>query len=222
MNKNRKAVIIVFGYFTLSSLYVLLRYVLLKKVDFGGEFVLLLNKAVAFTIVFLLFQIVVEKYKTKDKPEKESHAKFFGTTSTVLMFLHAILSVVIFDNKHLPDFFSNGFLNETGDMTLLWGISALSVFMAISIIGITAKQDNAKRRNVYMLMLLGYVFLILHLFTLGEMNWIRISDYLKYSVPISLISFLLTFAALIMNLIIKRRKIKNNKPNKVDKILKTL
>jgi hypothetical protein len=222
MNKNRQALIILIGYFALSSFYVLLRYVLLKGLDFSSEFVLLLNKAVALTIVFLLFQIVIEKHNSSKKPDKISHAKFFGTASTLLMFLHAILSVIVFDNKHLPDFFSDGFLNETGDMTLLWGISALSVFLAIAIIGVTAKQDNAKRRNVYLLMMLGYVFLLFHLITLGEMNWINISDYFKYAVPVSLISFLLAAVALIMNVIIKRRQTKKGKPEKVDKILKTL
>ena len=169
-----------------------------------------------------MLQIIIEKYKAKREKERVSHAKFLGTTSTVLMFLHAILSIVIFDKNHLPYFFSNGFLNEAGDMTLLWGISALSVFMVISIIGITAKQDKAKRRNVYLLMLLGYGFLLLHLFTLGEINWFKTSDYVNYTIPISLISFLLVAVALVMNLIIRKRKTNNGIPEKVDKVLKTL
>ncbi len=210
MTKNKEPIFITLIYFTVSLLYVLFRYALLKQIPIEGYTVVLLNKALAFTAVFLLFRIAFDKvYQIKSKEsgtEKKYYFKFYGTTSTAIMFVHAFLSVIVFDEVHLPKFFTNGYLNETGDMTLLWGISALSIFMAIAIIGVTAKNYNSKRRNVPFLISLGYLFLLLHVFTLGEKSWFTVENYLHYGLPVSLLSFILIISGAYFNIKVSREK----------------
>jgi len=214
MTKNNKPVFISLIYFSVSLIYVLLRYMLLKGAPADGNVVLFLNKAIALTAVFLLFQIAYDKVRqrklTEKGIEKKYFFKFYGTASTALMFLHAFLSVTVFDKVHLPKFFTDGYLNETGDMTLLWGISALSIFMAIAIIGVTAKNYNSKRRNVPFLISLGYLFLLLHLFTLGESSWFTYNNFIHYGLPVSLLSFILILSGAYLNIKISREKRKRN------------
>ena len=214
MRKNKTPILVTLLYFSLSLLYVIFRYVLLKKTAIGENEIVFLNKAFALTAVFLLFQIAYDKVhqikaKNLDKPERKYFFKFYGTTSTAIMFIHAFFSVTIFDEIHLPQYFTNGFLNETGDMTLLWGISALSIFMAIAIIGVTAKNYNSKRRNVPFLISLGYLFLLFHVFTLGESCWFSAKTLIGYGIPVSLISFILILTGAYFNIKVTREKRKS-------------
>ncbi len=214
MINNKSAIYRTTIYFVVAFLYVIIRYVVLKGQPFEQNIIVFINKAVALTAVFLLFQIAYDKLtqiKSGDKIlGKKYHFKFYGTASTIFMFVHAFFSIIVFDDVHLPKFFTKGFLNETGDMTLLWGISALSIFMAIAIIGITAKEYNSKRRNVPFLISLGYLFIILHLFTLGGQSWLNVNRFFRYGIPISLISFMLVIAGAYFNIKISRQKKKSS------------
>ncbi len=178
--------------------YAILRYHILKGVEWSHFPLFILNKAVSLAAVFFVAcsYLVgrVLRWHNDDPRIRLVVVKFCGLMGLSLAIIHGLMSLGLWSRHYYPSYFADGGkLNLQGELGITLGVVGL---WALAMPGITTLPTMAKsiggfrwKRSQRM----GYVALALvgvHLIVLGLPGWLAPSDWPAGLPPISLLAFL--------------------------------
>ena len=170
-----------------STLYAVARYNHFGDVSTQNIPVYILNKSISVSSV--VFLLLAGWHHTRGN---DLVAKFWGTNSLHFAMLHIVLSFVLLSESYYPKLYNHGMMNLNGEACVLFGVLAGYFYILLAIRG---------RTNAFMLIkCLAAGAICLHLFFMGYFNWFNTTDWPGQLPPISLISFLIGIAALVMYL----------------------
>lgn len=179
--------------FIFSMFYAILRYNVFNEIPWVDLPIFILNKAVALTIILLLFYNQLNKKLTEISRNKLWISMF------VLTIFHLILSTVILQPEYFGKFFDSTKLNIVGSLTILFGVLSFLGFFINWIISLNGKLNPAfsfDDLQIIKLKYFVYLFLGVHIFVLGINGWLTPSNWPGYLPPISLISFILLVSSI--------------------------
>ena len=199
MRASKNIYVNLFLTFLISISYAVVRYNIFGNVPWEDLPLFITNKAIALTVVLLLFLSVIAKKAFM--PTK----KIFWKIIFILTSIHVFISFYLLGPEHFKKFYSVNELNLIGYLTLFFGISA---FVGIIILNseklLPTKDGNLSVPESIKKIIRAIIpFLIIaHLFTMGLKGWLTPNNWHGYLIPISLIAFLVMLIYIIR---IKRR-----------------
>ncbi|MCX7863137.1 MAG: hypothetical protein N2449_09110 [Bacteroidales bacterium] len=158
--------------FLLTFLYAFLRYINFGDVELKDVPTIIINKAVAFTLVIWMF-FLLWSWKNLYTEKLKMQLNILQS----LIFIHIFLSIVLLSQQKLPKFLENAQLTLWANFTVLTGTITLSLFFFF--------VKNLSRVNF----LLFSIFLKLHLFFMGYKGWLRPENWNGSMPPITLLCF---------------------------------
>ena len=171
----------------ISTLYAVARYNFFGDVSPQNIPVYILNKSISLSSV--IFLLLAGWHHTQGN---DPVAKFWGTNSLHFAMVHIVMSFVLLSESYYPKLYSEDIMNLNGEACVLFGVLAGYLYVVLAIRG---------RRNWFMLVkCLAAGAICLHLFFMGYFNWFKTTDWPGQLPPISLISFLIGIAALVVYL----------------------
>lgn len=176
MKKSTTQILLIF--FTAFA-YAVIRYNIFGSVSWADIPAYILNKGFAFTIVGLIILFIYHKKNSN----KEISDDVLNWLKMMILF-HVIFSIILFNQYYFPKFFENGRMTFLSGLSILFGVSAF-------VYGLMSKRD------VNMIMFL--IFIMLHTLFMGFGGWLKPETWHGNMPPITLISFILLFAILILN-----------------------
>lgn len=166
-----------------ATVYTVLRYVTFGEVSLEHLPVFLLNKSISFAAVICLFITSVYSMRTDS-----AAARFWGTATLHLAYIHVVLSLCILTPAYYPKFFDETRMNARGEITMLAGVLAIYGFWYV-----TRGHDFLLQRPVMKWVSCGLV--CVHLIAMGYSGWASVYTWYGYMPPVSLLSFGFTFAS---------------------------
>ncbi len=186
MRKNVLALLLV------TTIYTVVRYA-----GFGGVSLVhfpafLANKAVALSaaVTVALASLALARGRI------EEHLAW-GTASGHLAFVHVLLSLALMSKETYPAWFDGDGLSPTGE-----GAVAVGVLAAYAWWRAGQAPDRARRR---LPSVLGCALLAAHLAVMGFRSWIEPARWHGGLPPITLLSFMVAVAGLVLFLRVKER-----------------
>ena len=153
------------------------------------------KKILLVIIVMLLLYIQINK-RTGAVSEYSLWITMF-----VLIIFHVLLSMVILGPEYYGKFYNSDKLNLVGGLSLLFGILAFLGFSIKGIFLLNTKFDKPFLLNsasTVRLKSLNFLFLGVHLFSMGISGWLMPTKWPGYLLPISLIAFLLLISSIVI------------------------
>lgn len=173
--------------FLLATAYAVIRYNFFGDVSNENIPTYILNKSISMSaVVFLLlssWQRAINNHQM---------AKIWGIRSLHFAVLHIAMSVVLLSESYYPKLYSAGKMNINGEACVLFGVLAAYVYVLLSTSG------SGQRALVLTCLAAGAI--CIHLFFMGYLGWCDIASWPGHLPPISLISFLVGIAALVLYL----------------------
>lgn len=173
--------------FVLTFVYAYVRYITFGTIASTHIPTVIVNKAIAFSIVVWLIFLIRDYFN-----QKSECLKLKLNILQSLIFIHIFLTVILLSQQQLPKFFANGELTLWGNLTVLSGTITLSIFFWLS------------KKVGKITLLLFSTLLKTHLFFMGFKGWLTPSAWNAGMPPITLICFILL-------LILDVRILKNKK-----------
>ncbi len=178
--------------------YAIVRYNVIKGVPWQQLPLFISNKAIALAaVVFIALSYdfgPLARFWPKVFVPELSTRKFFGLLGFGLAAVHSIVSLLLFNSAYYPRFFAQaGKLNLTGELSMLFGVIAFSIFSIIAVTSIPSVEKSIDSKRWQALQRLGYFafFLVmLHVFVMGLEGWLKPSGWPGGLLPISLIAFI--------------------------------
>lgn len=218
-NKNQKGMerksewksvfIISFIIFLFIFTYAIIRYNVFKGVAIEHIPLFISNKAIAVTAVVLIGLSYIMGPLARFWPTvfvpKLKFRKYFGLGGFGLAAIHSIISLLLFSPSYYPKFFSDGKLNLTGELSIVFGIIALFIFSIVAITSLPSFEQSMDRKKWLFIQRLGYVaffLVLLHVFTMGFEGWLKPANFPGGLLPMSLIAFIIIALVLLMRLIV--------------------
>lgn len=171
----------------LTTVYAVVRYNFFGDVSTDNIPTYILNKSISVSsVVFLLL------CSWQHAQGNKQVAKFWGTSSLHFAMVHIAISVVLLSESYYPKLYSAGVMNLNGETCILFGVLAGYFYVLLSMRG---------RRHLSLLIkCLAAGAIILHVFFMGYFNWFNTNNWPGHLPPISLISFLIGIAPLVIYL----------------------
>ncbi len=157
--------------------YAVLRYNIFQAISFEHLPLYVTNKALALSIVVLIFFRLFTK--------KENHA-FYDITIYAQLLMHVFISLALLSPAYYPKFFLESKINITGELSLLFGVTALVMFLMRLFVRQHKKFSSIKLPISVVLFLVSA-----HVFSMGISGWITPLKWSGYLPPISLIAFVI-------------------------------
>ena len=170
--------------------YALTRYVILGPVSAVEIPVYIINKAVAWSAVTLLFLSIFATSKNLTNTARE-----YGTFAFWNIVCHALLTLSILNNFHYAKLFDEGKLNLFGQLSVLSGVLVMFLFMYYHYHFSNANNFTTVLKRITKVKII-LIIILAHLFFLGSKGWITPEKWHGYLPPITLISFIIVLAAL--------------------------
>lgn len=123
---KKKTWITLFIVFALTFAYAFARYITYGPVSNTNIPTIIVNKAVAFSIVVWLVFLIRDYFK-----QTIESFKLKLDILQSLIFIHIFLSIVLLTQQQLPKFFSYGQLTIWGNLTVLTGTITLTFFFLV-------------------------------------------------------------------------------------------
>jgi hypothetical protein len=178
-----------FGWlFFISAVYAVLRYVVFGSDPLINLPAYLINKAIALTAAFC-YCLAAWNHRQAD----EERRRFWGGLCGGSAFMHILLSLSILSKSYYPKFFGLERLNLVGESMILFGALTACCFFAFS--GAAPFKEHLKELRVF-----GGAFLGIHLIAAGWGGWLTPQKWNGGLPPISLISFVLVVAGVVLYL----------------------
>lgn len=177
--------------FTLA--YAVIRYAGFGHVSLIHVPVYIMNKAISMTAAEALFMAALGVMRS----EKDT-VSFWTKVCSHLIFVHVLLSLGILSKGYFASFFDGDKMSLTGEVVLLMGALAVYCFWRLQTAGIAP----ALRRTMT---LLACTFVAVHLFTMGFDGWLTVQKWNGGLPPITMLSFFLVIASLIVYLRAKEK-----------------
>lgn len=187
---RRKDYILIIFTFSFSFLYAIIRYICLKGIDPVHIPYFITNKALAWSGLIFILYAFIGKYRK----EKRKSLKTIGNIGLIFIILHVFITVNIL-SPHLYEklFNSTGSLNSSGELSVVFGVSAFVILLAFYL-HYSSKIQTMNRSGFFRK--LKYVFLIfvlLHNYFIGSSGWLKFDTW-EYMPPITLITSVMMMA----------------------------
>lgn len=187
--------------------YAILRYNIIRGVAWEHLPMFISNKAISLAAVFFIALSYILGPLARFWPKRIvpllTTRRFFGLLGFGLAALHGLLSLLLFTSANYPRLFSSdGTLNLTGELSMLFGVIALFVFTVVALSCIPSITDRLQWEQWQRIQRLGYaglILVLLHVLLMGYRGWLQPSQWPGNLLPISLIAA----AAIIMTILLR-------------------
>ncbi len=206
-------VLIIATIICLSIVYAIVRYHILGPVPWKDLPIFVLNKGISLAslvLIALSLSLGPLTHLGVTVPKRFLHVrKSVGIAGLVLVLAHVLLSLVLLDPTYFPNFFDPGQrLTLFAGLALLFGILGV---MAAIIHHLKLRKSGKKqlgpllsRFNGTFLIVFGLGVYAAHVFFIGFEGWCQVGKWHAGLPPITLISFLVAFSGLIINVLGRR------------------
>ena len=192
--------------FAITFAYAIIRYNVIKGVPWQQLPLFISNKAIALAaVVFIALSYdfgPLARFWPKVFVPELSTRKFFGLFGFGLAAAHALVSLMIFSPAYYPKFFTAaGKLNLTGELSMLFGVIAFSIFSISAVTSIPAVEKSIDSNRWQMLQRLGYLaffLVLLHVLVMGFEGWLKPAGWPGGLLPISLVAFIVIAFSLLI------------------------
>ncbi len=190
--------------------YAIVRYNVFKGVSWERLPLYISNKAIALVAaVFIALSYMLgplARYWPGTMVPLTGLRKYFGLLGFGLAAAHGLISLLLFSPANYPKFFAaDGTLNFTGELSMLFGVLAFFVFVAVAITSIPVIEQSmpAERWNaVQRLGYLGLLLVLLHVVVMGLEGWLTPALWPAGMPPISLVAAVVIAAALSLRFVV--------------------
>lgn len=172
--------------FISTFIYSVLRYNIIGDIPFSDIPTLIVNKAIAFSIIIILFLAFLSYFYKRQEDHKTYLFAF-----KIFTLMHVILSLVVLTQNNYSKIITNEKIPLLGNLAVLAGVLS---FAYISV--------NRFRIRYIILFLL----ITAHLFFLGCTKWLEPEKWYGWMPPITLICFLIMAGLIIFFLSSKNFK----------------
>lgn len=207
--KKNAAGSIIFVTCFLSIGYAILRYHVLGSISWDDFPMFILNKGISLSAFILLtFNFGLGPLKNLGVKVSEgwlNARKVMGMTGFLLVFIHALISFMLFNSDIFSKFFKeNGSLTLIAGLSMLGGIIAFVVLWAYNMSFQTHMREDQKFIRFITsrkFLLIAMLFAIAHIFFMGYEGWMNPSRWHAGLPPISLVAFSFCTLGYIINLL---------------------
>jgi hypothetical protein len=186
--------------FFFTAVYAVIRYAGFGGISLIHVPVYIMNKAVSMTAAESMFMAALCLMRA----DKDA-VRFWASACAQLVFVHIFLSLGVLSKGYFASYFSGDKMSLTGELVLLQGVMAVYCFWRLGRAGI--KPALRRRLTILACALVGG-----HLFTMGFDGWLKVQKWNGGLPPITLLSFLLVIAGLIMFLWVRERSVSFSSP----------
>ena len=200
-------VLIVFG---LSLFFAFIRYNIVRNVPFDNFPLFITNKAVALAATILiglsfLLGPLARFFPNQFTPHLYLR-KHLGMIGFGVASLHAMMSLVLLNPANYSRFYlEGGKFNLVGESSMLFGILAFLIFVAIFITSLPPMEKHMHPDQWKLVQRFGYLayfFVLLHVGIMGYRGWFRSEAWQYGLASISLISALFIIFILTMRVLV--------------------
>lgn len=179
--------------------YAIVRYNVIKGVPWEELPLFISNKAIALAaVVFIALSYgfgPFARFWPRVFVSLLWERKYFGLLGFGLAAVHSLASLLLFSPSYYPKFFTTaGKLNLSGELSMLFGVLAFSVFSIIAVTSIPAVGKSIDSRQWQALQRLGYfalLLVLLHVLVMGVEGWLKPAGWPGGLLPISLVAFVI-------------------------------
>ncbi len=187
---ERITVIIIF---TGALLYAIFRYIIFGNVAWDQLPLFITNKALSFSgLILLIISPILKHYGKKEN-------NIFRSAGFIFICLHSVISVILLNKFYFLKFF-----NESGTFRFDSGISMIAgIISLISLLFVYFEKTGFGKNNNKLFYFILLILPLIHIFLIGYGSWLSFSSWPGGMPPITMISFLIYAAVLVINLIRK-------------------
>jgi hypothetical protein len=171
-------------------IYALTRYVIVGPVSAVEIPVFIINKAVSWGAVTLLFLSIYATSKNLTNTAKE-----YGTYAFGNIVCHALLTLSILNNFHFEKLFDEGKMNLFGQLSVLSGVLVMFLFLYYNYHFTNVNNFTTVLKRITKIKIILVITLV-HLFFLGSRGWLTPEEWYGYLPPITLLAFIIVLIAL--------------------------
>jgi DMSO/TMAO reductase YedYZ heme-binding membrane subunit len=189
-----------------SVAYAVLRYNVLAGVAWAELPLYVSNKGISLASAALVAVAYLSGYIRLDGKGREDSrrlARTAGLAGFALALVHIVASFAVLTAAHYPQLFRGGDLSEVGWVCLAGGVLAALLLTFPAVYSLPRLLPFLGVENWKRAQQLGYPGLALtalHVFLIGNANWLSVSRWPGGMPPISLISFLICLAPILVKL----------------------
>lgn len=206
----KQATVILLTTLTATLLYAILRYNIVRSVSFDHLPLFISNKAIALSATILIGLSFLLGPLARFFPDQFtpylSLRKSLGVLGFGVASLHAILALILLKPAYYPRLFaSDGQLNFTGEISMLFGVLALFIFTFVAISSLPSVEEKMQADSWKMVQRLGYLAYLLvlgHVTVMGFQGWFRPESWQYGLMSISLISAMVVVLVLLMRALV--------------------
>lgn len=182
--------ITVFLIFLGTLVYAVLRYIVFGTNSWHQLPLFIANKALSFSGLILLSISPILKYYGKDE---NNSLRFAGI---IFIILHSVISLILLNKVYFLKFF-----NESGTFKFDSGISILAGIISLfSLLFFYFDKNGFGKNNNKLFYYLLLILPLIHIFLIGYGSWLSFSLWPGGMPPITIISFSIYAAGLIISL----------------------
>jgi len=131
--------------------------------------------------------------------------KYFGVIGFLSASIHVLISLMLISSSKFPYLYKDNLnFNMFGEMTILFGVASLGLFMMPAITSIAAVRKAMVEQSWKRYQQIGYLGLLSVLFHVFFVDFVNISAFTEWAylmLPLSYIAWLFILAALSLKLI---------------------
>ena len=205
---RKKANIVSIAIFAVVFAYAVIRYNVIRGTPWVDLPLFISNKAIALaSVVFIALSFILgplAKFWPNTFVKLQPLRKYFGLLGFGLASVHAFISLLIFNSQYYSKFFTEGKLNLTGELSMLFGVIGFFIFLLVAISDIPSVMKSIKYENWLKIQRTGYLaffFVLLHVFVMGFEGWLTPNTWPGGLLPISLVAFIIIAITLLFRVI---------------------
>ncbi len=203
---SRKVIVTSAVLLAVAFAYAIVRYNIIKGVPWQELPLLISNKAIALAaVVFIALSYdfgPLARFWPRAFVPLLWERKYFGLLGFGLAAVHSLISLLLFSQPYYPKFFTEaGKLNLTGELSMLFGVLAFSIFAMIAVTSIPAVEKSIDARRWQALQRLGYFaffLVLLHVLVMGIEGWLKPAGWPGGLLPISMVAFIVIASTLLI------------------------
>ncbi len=184
---------------SLSWIYAVIRYNVLKNVEFAHLPLYVTNKSFALSAVILVCLATL-----KSEKHGKDYSVYLSTAGYLIAMVHMLITFILINKEYFPSLFSGGKLNIFSELSLLFGVFTFTAFTFLVIFMITRDYYRNLFGQIFtinFLNLLALTFLGFHSLLLGIKTWASPKTWPAMLPPISLIGFIAAIITIAKRLI---------------------
>lgn len=210
MSQRASKWIIVVTTILIAFSYGILRYHILKGTPWAHFPLFINNKVISLSsVTFIAFSYVLgplARFWPNTMLPLLGTRKFFGLLGFGFGAVHGLMSLLLFSPANYPKFFlSDGTLNLTGELSMLFGVLSFFMFAAVAVTGVPSISQSMSQDRWQGVQRLGYaglVLVLLHVLSMGLEGWMTPGNWPGGMLPISLVAAIIIVVALLLRIVV--------------------